>query len=198
MEAACDAYVRGAEVAVPSSVCEAVAEGACTMLDVVKVLGVPLTSEEDAVRARAITLLSRVTGHVAARAPQRLSRQAVRTLSEFFSAKVSDAVIVGDSMAQRMNEAPHVPASAPRASLQAEEDRAMQADGMLVECVRALRVLSGLPAPAGAMASDARTIAAALFGLDLRKYPQPLRFLVRRRPHAGRAPPGRAACDACA
>ena len=178
MEAACDAYVRGAEVAVPSSVCEAVAEGACTMLDVVKVLGVPLTSEEDAVRARAITLLSRVTGHVAARAPQRLSRQAVRTLSEFFSAKVSDAVIVGDSMAQRMNEAPHVPASAPRASLQAEEDRAMQADGMLVECVRALRVLSGLPAPAGAMASDARTIAAALFGLDLRKYPQPLRFLV--------------------
>ena len=103
MEAACDAYVRGAEVAVPSSVCEAVAEGAYTMLDVVKVLGVPLTSEEDAVRARAITLLSRVTGHVAARAPQRLSRQAVRTLSEFFSAKVSDAVIVGDSMAQRLS-----------------------------------------------------------------------------------------------
>ena len=122
MEAACDAYVRGVEAAVPSTVCEAVAQGAHTMLDVVKALGVPLTSEDDAVRARAITLLSRVMGHVAAQAPQRLCRQAVRTLSEFFSAKVSDAVVVGDSMAQRMNEAPHVPASAPRASLQAEED----------------------------------------------------------------------------
>ena len=80
MEAACDAYVRGAEAAVPSTVCEAVAQGAHTMLDVVKALGVPLTSEDDAVRARAITLLSRVMGHVAAQAPQRLSRQAVRTL----------------------------------------------------------------------------------------------------------------------
>lgn len=173
-----DAYVSGTEAAVPSSVCEAVAQGACTMLDIVKALGVHLTSEDETVRARAITLLSRVIGHVATQAPQRLSRQEVRTLCEFYSAKVSDAVAVGDSMAQRMNDAPHVPASAPRASLQAEEDRAMQADSMLVECVRTLRVLSGLAPPAGAMTSDARTVAEALFGLDLRKYPQPLRFLV--------------------
>lgn len=178
MEAAWKAYVSGTEAAVPSSVCEAVAQGTCTMLDVVKALGVHLTSEDEAVRARAVTLLSRVIEHVATQAPQRLSRQEVRTLCEFYSAKVSDAVAVGDSMARRMNDAPHVPASAPRASLQAEEDRAMQADSMLVECVRTLRVLSGLAPPAGAMTSDARTVAEALFGLDLHKYPQPLRFLV--------------------
>lgn len=184
MDDAVAAYVRGAEAEVPSSVCDDVAHGRCTMLDLVKLLGPSLTSEADEERVRALSLLSRVIEHVAQApptTPPALSRQTIRTLTEFFCAKVSDAVEVGDAAARRGNVAPHVPATAPRAAQQAAEQHALAADRMLVDCIRTLTVLSRV-VPRGSRdafsGEDARSVAAALFSLDMRKYPQPLRLLV--------------------
>ena len=189
MDVALQAYVDGTYASVPPSVCEDVDKGKHSLLELIKNLGTYLTSDNEVVRARAIALLSCVIEHLASQRADhthvQLRRQTVRTLTEFFSSKISDAVIVGDIVSQRANDAPVVPATAPRAAIKAEEDRTLRADQMLYDCLRTLLVLSSVGFEENEARSrdafggeDARTAAKALFSLDLRKYPQPLRFVV--------------------
>lgn len=184
-----DAYLDGTQASVPRAVLDDVASGALSLLDLVRQLGGPLTSEDDAQRARAVRLLSEVVQHLTAQADDhthaQLTRQVLRTLSVFFSSKITDAVAVGDAVARAHNDATLVPASSAREAVQADEARAMRADGMLVDCLRALQALTsvgfGAGAPSGAPAlgaEEARGIARAVLALELRKYPQPLRHLV--------------------
>ena len=189
MDVALQAYVDGTYASVPPSVCEDVDKGKHSLLELIKNLGTYLTSDNEVVRARAIALLSCVIEHLASQRADhthvQLRRQTIRTLTEFFSSKISDAVIVGDIVSQRANDAPVVPATAPRAAIKAEEDRTLRADQMLYDCLRTLLVLSSVGFEENEARSrdafggeDARTAAKALFSLDLRKYPQPLRFVV--------------------
>lgn len=186
--AAIRAYVEGTYDELPPSVRDDVARGALPLLALVRELGEFLTSESDTVRARAVALLSGVVQHLAAQPAPALTRQALRTLTQFFCDKLSDAVAVGDARARARNDAAApVPASAARAAVDAEEAAAMQAEDMLHDCLAALYALSGVGFRGDECVSreafggeEARTLSAALFTLELRRYPQPLRLLVCR------------------
>ncbi|WFD26586.1 hypothetical protein MNAN1_001569 [Malassezia nana] len=182
------AYMDGG-VDLPSSICDDVTNGTCTLLTLVRELGEFLTSDSDTERARAVALLSGVVQHLAAqRTHPQLTRQALRTMTQFFCDKLADAVAIGDARARARNDtAAPVPASAARAAMDAEEAAAMQADAMLVDTLSALHALSGVGfegnervASDAFGAEEARTLSAALFTLELRRYPQPLRLLVCR------------------
>ena len=82
--AAIRAYVEGTYDELPPSVRDDVARGALPLLALVRELGEFLTSESDTVRARAVALLSGVVQHLAAQPAPALTRQALRTLTQFF------------------------------------------------------------------------------------------------------------------
>lgn len=189
LAAAVRAYVDGTYDDLPPSVRDDVASGALPLLALVRELGESLTSESDTVRARAVALLSGVVQYVAAQPAQAvLTRQALRTLTQFFCDKLADAVAVGDARARARNDtAAPVPASAAREAVEAEEAAAMQAEAMLHDCLAALHALSGVGFSGDEVVSreafggeEARTLSSALFTLELRRYPQPLRLLVCR------------------
>ncbi|WFD23306.1 hypothetical protein MEQU1_001995 [Malassezia equina] len=183
------AYVDGTYDDIPPSVRDDVASGIISLLTLVKELGDFLTSESDTVRARAVALLSGVVQHLAAQPNESvLTRQALRTLTQFFCDKLADAVAVGDARARARNDtAAPVPASAAREAVEAEEAASMHADAMLNDCLAALHALTGVGfrgdeqvAREAFGGEEARTLSSALFTLELRRYPQPLRYLLCR------------------
>ncbi|KAL4400650.1 CIA complex protein [Malassezia pachydermatis] len=190
MDKALEAYVANATYAdVPPSIVEDVSTGAVPLVALVRAMGAYLTSEEDAYRARAVGLLSHVVQHLCASSPShthaQLTRNVMRTLTEFFSEKLTDAVAVGDALARRMNDATLVPASASHDVQKSEELRAMKAEQMLYDCLQALLALSSVGYEGDHATTrdafggeEARTVSRALFGLSLKLYPQPLRMVV--------------------
>ncbi|WFD19690.1 hypothetical protein MCAP1_001926 [Malassezia caprae] len=181
--AAVRAYVDGTYDELPPSVRDDVASGALSLLALVRELGAFLTSESDTARARAVALLSGVVQYLAAQPTQTvLTRQALRTLTHWPTPSPS-----ATRARARNDTAAPVPASAARHAVQAEEAAAMQAEAMLHDCLAALHALSGVgfsgdePVSREAFGGEeARTLSTALFTLELRRYPQPLRLLVCR------------------
>ncbi|WFC96571.1 hypothetical protein MBRA1_003232 [Malassezia brasiliensis] len=190
MEAAIAAYVQGTLADVPPSVLDDVATEQISLLDVVRLLGPHLTSESDATRTLAVTLLSRIVTHLAEAAPAhpQLTRQVIRTLTAFFSEKLSDATEIASMAAREHNDGHLVPASAPIGAQQKAEQRTLALSQMLVACLEALLALSGAgydrETPLGRDhfgGQDACVVSRALFGaLELRNHPQPLRHTTIR------------------
>ena len=172
--------------AAPPPLCADVAGGHTSLLALVKALGEPLTSADDARRTNAVALLGGVIAHLAQQRDDhthaQLEGHTVHVLTRFFCDKLADASAVADGAARRDASAP-VPASAPVAQLQAAEQRALDASRMLTEVLRALTVLSSVgfrghtrTAPGAFSGDDARTAARALFAaVEPRHHPQPLR-----------------------
>ncbi|WFD30521.1 hypothetical protein MSPP1_001542 [Malassezia sp. CBS 17886] len=190
MEEAASAYLSGACAEVPPSVLDDLSIGRETLLGLVKRLGAQLTSEDELLRSRAVSLLSAAVVHLAgdSAAHAQLTRTAIRTLTVFFSDKLADASALADANARRGNAGPLVPASAPRAVTDEAEKRALAESQMLVDALTALLALSAVGFTGDERVSrdhfageDARTVAAALFAsVDLRAHPQSLRHLVCR------------------
>ncbi|KAI3623161.1 hypothetical protein CBS14141_003944 [Malassezia furfur] len=190
MEAAIAAYVQGTLADVPPSVLDDVATEQISLLDVVRMLGPHLTSESDATRTLAVTLLSRVVVHLTDAAPAhpQLTRQVIRTLTAFFSEKLTDATQIASAAAREHNDGHLVPATAPIGAQQKAEQRTLALSQMLVACLEALLALSGAgfdhDAPLGRDhfgGQDACVVSRALFGaLELRNHPQPLRHTAIR------------------
>lgn len=190
MEAAIAAYVQGTLADVPPSVLDDVATEQISLLDVVRMLGPHLTSESDATRTLAVTLLSRVVVHLTDTAPAhpQLTRQVIRTLTAFFSEKLTDATQIASAAAREHNDGHLVPATAPIGAQQKAEQRTLALSQMLVACLEALLALSGAgfdhDTPLGRDhfgGQDACVVSRALFGaLELRNHPQPLRHTAIR------------------
>ncbi|WFD41301.1 uncharacterized protein MJAP1_004298 [Malassezia japonica] len=189
MEAAIGAYVRGTYEEVPPSVLADVSEERVSLLELVKAIGPHLTSENDAERTMAVSLLSRVVSHLAAQGPHpQLTKQIIRTLTAFFSEKLSDASALADAASRLGNDATLVPASAPRAATAAAEQRTLAQSQMLVDCLDALLALSGVGFAKDQVVDrnhfggeEARVVSDALFSsLELRAHPQTLRYTAVR------------------
>lgn len=190
MEAAIAAYVQGTLADVPPSVLDDVATAQISLLDVVRLLGPHLTSESDTTRTLAVTLLSRVVTHLTDAAPAhpQLTRQVIRTLTAFFSEKLTDATAIASAAAREHNDGHLVPATAPIGAQQKAEQRTLALSQMLVACLEALLALSGAgydrDTPLGRDhfgGQDACVVSRALFdALELRNHPQPLRHTTIR------------------
>jgi len=107
---------------VPSRILSSIQSNQLTLFQLIRQLGEQLTSEDEELRSKAVELLSDLVlaltekekGSEIESSVEQLDRQAVRTLSSFFSSKLQDGETVAASISQKYNSttAP-VPASAP-------------------------------------------------------------------------------------
>ncbi|PKI84952.1 hypothetical protein MVES1_000880 [Malassezia vespertilionis] len=190
MDAAIRAYVEGTFQEIPPSILEDVSSGKFSLLLLVRTLGASLTSEDDAERTLAVSLLSGVVVYLLRQNTQHLhpqmSKQVINTLTSFFCDKFADATALADEMSRKAHKDPLVPASAPRAVMREAEMRAMQHSKMLFECLEALLALSAAGFEGDRAVGrhhfggeEARLVSGALFAaIQMRNYPQSLRFVV--------------------
>lgn len=113
------AYVSGAYEAgeLPEPLAEVLRSGSLTLLQLIKLLGEYLTSEDEQTRSRGVEILAQVvlslapSGQVSDASSVATSklfdRQAVRTLTTFFADKLQDGSNVAASIAKANNAVSH-------------------------------------------------------------------------------------------
>ncbi|CAO1627900.1 unnamed protein product [Jaminaea pallidilutea] len=152
-----------------------------SLLQLIKILGEVLTSEDERERSKGVELLAQVvidlapapeTG-VAAPASHPFDRQVVRTLAAFFAEKLNDGSVVAESIARSSNSAEKVvPGSAPSYRFKTIPE----GTEMLACSLRALHRLALLD---GFGSEQTRNTATALTThVRPRDHPQSVRFLV--------------------
>lgn len=167
----------------PPPLSEALRSGSVKLLDLVKLLGEYLTSEDERIRSKGVELLAHIVIDLApVHADQReqeskhanlFDRQAVRTLTAFLAEKLEDGTNVATSIAKASNSADKVvPGSAPSYRFKAIPE----GTEMLACSIKALTLLSRLD---GFGSEQTKDVAAALIShVKPRDHPQTVRFLI--------------------
>ncbi|PWN52408.1 hypothetical protein IE53DRAFT_378181 [Violaceomyces palustris] len=199
------AYMVGSFQELPPSIIQDLENGSLSLLSIVKLLGESLLDEQDEVRTRAVHFLADILAHFLPTNPSNQQRkpleatpsqdppsnttsiftpQVVKTLTTFFSEKLSDAVLIAENFAKSSKAPQPLPASAPMTKLKEVEQQTIRGSDMLVACLNALNCLSACHGhtpnqPRGFGVVESHKVSEALFSnLRTSDHPQSLRFLV--------------------
>lgn len=165
----------------PPTLSESLQSGALSLLQLIRILGEYLTSEDEQIRSMGVELLAQVVLDLApdsanvsgAASPHLFDKQTVKTLANFFAEKLEDGSNVAASIARSTNSADKVvPATAPSYRFKAVPE----GSEMLASALQALTKLAHLD---GFGNEQTKTVASAVIHHTTpRDHPQAMRFFI--------------------